>query len=70
MEDFTGISDQELTKIKEDRIKQATQNVKNKFVSEAVTDSASRLELEAQDIAGTNNIFKKNWCCSQKCKSR
>jgi hypothetical protein len=59
MEDFTGISDQELTKIKEDRIKQATQNVKNKFVSEAVTDSASRLELEAQDIAGTNNIFKK-----------
>ena len=59
MEEFTGMSDQELTKIKEDRIKQATQNVKNKFVPEAVTDSASRLELEAQDIAGTNNIFKK-----------
>jgi hypothetical protein len=59
MEDFTGISDQELTKIKEDRIKQATQNVKNKFVSEAVTDKAAALESDAIDIAGTNNIFKK-----------
>jgi len=59
MEDFTGISDQQLREIKEQRIKQATQNVKNKFVPEAVTDSASRLEMEAQDIAGTNNIFKK-----------
>ena len=59
MEQFSGISDLKLTEIKENRIKQATQNVKNKFVPEAVTDSASRLELEAQDIAGTNNIFKK-----------
>jgi hypothetical protein len=33
--------------------------LKDKFQSEAVTDKASRLELEAQDIAGTNNIFKK-----------
>jgi len=59
MEEFTGMSDQQLREIKEQRIKQATQNVKNKFVPEAVMDSASRLELEAQDIAGTNNIFKK-----------
>jgi hypothetical protein len=58
-EQFSGMSDQQLREIKEQRMKQATQNVKNKFVSEAVTDSASRLELEAQDIAGTNNIFKK-----------
>ncbi len=68
MEEFTGMSDQQLREIKEQRMKQATQNVKNKFVSEAVTDSASRLELEAQDIAGTNNIFKKIAVAARKSK--
>ena len=59
MEDFTGISDQKLREIKEQRIKQATQNVKNKFISEADRDKAAALESDAIDIAGTNNIFKK-----------
>ena len=59
MEDFTGISDQELTKIRDDRIKQATQNVKDKFQSEAVMDFATMKEAEAQDISSSNSVFAK-----------
>ena len=46
-------------KIDEQRIKDAEQNVKNKYQSEAVLDFATMKEAEAQDISSSNSVFAK-----------
>ena len=57
--DFTGITNERLRDIQENKIKQAEQNIKNKFQSEAVTDFAAMKEAESQDIAKSQAFFPK-----------
>ena len=57
--DFTGITNERLRDIQENKIKQAEQNIKNKFQPEAVTDFAAMKEAESQDIAKSQAFFPK-----------
>jgi len=55
----TSVDEQNQLEIDKQRIKDAEQNVKNKFQPEAVMDYEVMKSLEAEDIRGTKNIFKK-----------
>tara|TARA_B100000029_G_scaffold228535_1_gene226198 strand:+ start:1383 stop:3746 length:2364 start_codon:yes stop_codon:yes gene_type:complete len=59
MEEFSGMSDQEVRKLGEEKIAKAEADMKAKFQPEAVMDYAAMQESEAEDIRKSNSKFRK-----------
>ena len=59
MEEFSGMSDQEVRKLGEEKIAKAEADMKAKFQPEAVMDYAVMQESEAEDIRKSNSKIRK-----------